>query len=134
MRYLKLVVIVVVAASVSGCAMLGITQSQLQHEKVKYSRAFDKDVQYCYQATKDALVKWDASVWYEQAGCYIIAIKFNKIYKNCIDTTELGIFFKEEGPQKTQVEVSSMNHPLSQYVSEKLFSYISNPQVSDQTQ
>jgi len=134
MRYLKLAMIVVVAASVSGCAMMGITQWQLQHEKVKYSKSFEKDVQYCYRTTKDALDKWNASVWYEQENCYIIAIKFNKIYKNCIDTTELGIFFKEEGPQKTQVEVSSMNHHLSQFVSEKLFRYITNPQISDEKQ
>ena len=128
MRYLKLIAVIVVAASVSGCAILGITQWQLQHEKVKFSKSFEKDVRYCYQTTKDALAKWNAYVWYEQEGCYIIAIKFDKIYKNCIDTTELGIFFKEEGPQKTGVEVSSPNHNLSQFVSEKLFQYIRNPQ------
>jgi hypothetical protein len=134
MKYLKLMIVIVSFICISGCAMLGITQWQLQHEKVKYSKSFEKDAQYCYQATKDALAKWNALVWYEQEGAYIIAMNFDKIYKNCIDTTELGIFFKEEALKKTQVEVSSMNHHLSQYVSEKLFRYISNPQAPDEAQ
>jgi hypothetical protein len=134
MKYLKLIMIVVAVVSVSGCAMLGITQWQLQHTGAKYSRTFEKDAQYCYRTTKDALAKWNASVWYEQEGRYIVAIEFNGIYKNCIDTTELGIFFKKEGPQKTQVEVASLNGNLSQYVSERLFRYILNPQAPDESQ
>lgn len=134
MKYLKLIVIIVIAGAISGCAMMGITQWQLQHQKVKYSKSFDKDVRYCYKTTKDFLDKWKAYVWYEQENSYLIVIKLNKIYKGCIDTTELGIFFTEEGPQKTQIEVSSGNYNLSKYVSEKLSEYIANPQINDKKQ
>lgn len=136
MKILKLFAVLAVAACLSGCAIWDYTFSvrSLEKSKVKYSKIFEKDASYCYEKSLELLDKWGAVIFQKRAEQYIAAWGFSNIYKNCINTTELGIFFSQPGPDKTQVEVSSYNKRLSGYISEKLFKYIENPQGTEDTQ
>ena len=51
-------------------------------------------------------------------------MEFEKVFRSCINTTELGIFFTETEPHKTEVKVTSLNYNLSQFIAPKLFNYI----------
>lgn len=108
----------------SGCTMLGASVATLRNQDVKYSKVIEKDVSVCYEKTLEALEKWNASVYDKRDNEYIIAMKCGDMFKACIDTTELAIFFEEAGPGKTEVTVTSLNYNLSQAVSEKLFQYL----------
>jgi hypothetical protein len=137
MKLLKYFALFAVIICVSGCTMknfnhycrvaLGTSTSALENEKVRYSKIFDKDIAYCYKETLEALKKWGAVVFLQRDKDCIIAVKLDRIFNSCIDTTEVGIFFKEIGPDKTQVDVTSLNYQLGQFVSENLFKFIENP-------
>lgn len=136
MKILRLCVILVVAACLSGCAIWDYTFSVkcLENTKVKYSKTFEKDASYCYEKTLEKLDKWSVVVFQKRANRYIAGWGFNNVYKGCVNTTELAIFFSEPEPNKTLVEVASYNSRLSKDVSEKLFRYIENPQSDEETQ
>lgn len=139
MKLLKSITLFAILAYLSGCAMsdvnhycgvaLGTSVSALEKEKVRYSKVFDKDVPYCYAKTLEALKKWDAHAFIAKKGQYIVATRLNKVFNSCGDTTETGIFFKETGPNKTQIEVVSLNYYLGAFVAENLFKYIENPEA-----
>ena len=125
MKILKNLVIFVSILCLSGCAIIiGTSVQSLEKEKVRYSKIFEKDPSYCYAKVAEALKKWDADIFQQKKESYIIAMRLDRSFKSCTDTTELGIFFKTPQPQKTQVEVVSLNHWLSKAVAEKLFEYI----------
>ena len=110
---------------VGGCSFLGASVRTLKGCKVRYSETFDKDVSYCYDKTIGALKEAQAGVYETRKDDYIIAMNFNKtVFKACINTTEVGIFFTAEGPHKTRIDVSSLNYNLSKAVSEKIFGNI----------
>ena len=46
---------------------------------------------------------------------------FDSIYKQCIDTTEVGIFFKEVDARKTQVDVACGNSGLAEFAAEEIY-------------
>ena len=129
---LKILMIFLLAASLSGCTALtvfGVSRQALQKEGIKYSKTFDKDISYCYENTLKTLASWGVTIYEKKARRYILALRFDTVFANCIDTTEIGIFFKELEPNKTKIEVSSFNHNLSNLVGEKLSEYLENPSL-----
>ena len=124
---IKAVIISVLILSLSGCAFLGASIQTLRQEKIKYSKVLDKDVNYCYKNTLDVLVTWQAVIYEKKDRQYIAASSFNKVFNNCIDTTEVAFFFKEAETGKTEIEVSSLNHRLSEFAAQKLFEHLGNP-------
>ena len=68
--------------------------------------------------------KWGAVRFQKSKDDYIIAMEFEKVFKSCIDTTELGIFFTRTGPHTTEIKVTSLNSNLSQFIAPHLFDYI----------
>lgn len=136
MKILRISAVLAVVACLSGCAIWDYTISVrcLEKAKAKYSKTFEKDPSYCYEKTLEKLDQWKAVIFQKRADKYIAAWGFNNVYKSCINTTELGIFFSRPEPNRTQVEVSSNNSRLSAYVSEKLFEYIENPQSIEEAE
>jgi len=133
MKILKFLLMFAIIFSVAGCAitnsLLGTSTQALEQLKVRHSKIFDKDAGYCYQKSLDVLKKWNADVFQTKTGTYIIAMKLDNVFNSCINTTEVGIFFKESEPGKTQVDVASLNYSLSQFVADNLFKYIENPEA-----
>lgn len=127
---LKILTIFLLAAALSGCTALtivGVSRQALQKEKIKFSKTFDKDISYCYENTLKILDSWEVTIYEKKDRRYILALRFDAVFANCIDTTEAGIFFKEPAPNKTEIEVSSFNHNLSWLIGEKLSEYLENP-------
>ena len=58
---------------------------------------------------------------------YLIAMHFHNIFPRCIDTTEVGIFFKNDTGDCTIVEVVSQNRSLAKFVSVWLENRLNNP-------
>ena len=121
---IKIIAILVLIASLMGCAVFGSDVQGLRNVKVAHTKVFDKDLPYCYELTAKALSAWNAVIFQQRKDDYIIAMELDKVFKSCIDTTELGIFFTVVNPQKTEVKVTSLNYNLSQFVAQKLFDYI----------
>ena len=133
MKMLKIAALFAILFYISGCAALkvslGTSIRALEEEKTRQSKVFDKDVTYCYKTTLEALKKWQANAFIVSENRYIIATRLDNIFKSCIDTTEVGIFFKTLETNKTQVDVSSLNYQLGQFVADNLFKYIENPEA-----
>lgn len=132
MRYINsivktLIIILPVVLLISGCAALNFATLAPQKGAGYHSKIFNKDITYCRDNTMKALEKWSANVYKEGGEKYIVAEGFNHVFKSCIDTTQVDIFFNESGPGKTEVGVSSLNYQLSAFVAEKLFTSIENP-------
>jgi len=115
----------------SGCSirhfsgyMLGTYVSQPKEgEKGRYSRIFNCPYPVCYEEVQGILIRMGALIFIKnKKGHMISAMHFDKIYRYCIDTTEVGIFFKEIGPAKTQIDVACGNYGLAKFASEKIFS------------
>lgn len=52
---------------------------------------------------------------------YITAMWFDHLFPLCIDTTEVGFFFKEDEPGRTRIDVVSLNSKLARFAAEMLF-------------
>lgn len=120
----KIIVTLCVAASLSGCALMISDVQGLYDIKEAHIRVFDKSISRCYQLTHGALKTWQAVAYHQSVDDYIVAMELEKAFKSCINTTELGIFFTEISPGKTEVKVTSLNYNLSRSIAVKLFEYI----------
>jgi len=115
--------------SFSGCArILGTYVSQPQPgQEGRYSQEFDLTVEDAYQKVKVVLKELDAYLFVDNSKKpFISAMRFDKSFVNCIDTTEVGIFFESESDNKTKVDVACGNVRLAKFVADKIFSALSN--------
>ena len=108
----------------AGCAVFGSDVQGLSDIKEAHTKVFDKDITRCYELTAQAMKKWDAVIFQEYKDGYIVAIEFEKVFRSCINTTEVGIFFNQTAVAKTEVKVTSLDYNLSQFIAPKLFDYI----------
>ena len=121
---IKIIAILVLIASLTGCAVFGSDVHGLCDIKVAHTKVFDKEMHYCYDLTAKALSSWGAVIFQQRKDDYIVAMEFERIFRGCINTTEVGIFFTQTGPHKTEAKVTSLNYNLSQFIAQKLFDYI----------
>ncbi|MFA5143471.1 MAG: hypothetical protein WC522_04815 [Candidatus Omnitrophota bacterium] len=121
---IKVTALFIIAASLAGCALFLADVPALWKIKEARIQVFDKEVADCYDLTINALAEWKAVVFQQRVDDYIVAMRFEDIFKSCVNTTEVGIFFTQTAPHKTEVKVTSLNYNLSQAVSLKLFDYI----------
>ena len=121
---LKIFAIASIAALLAGCAILGYDVQGFRDIKEAHVKVFDKDIHSCYGLAAQALKKWGVTIFQQRKDDYIVAMEFEKVFRSCIDTTGLGIFFTQAGPNKTEVKVTSLNYSLSQFMSQQLFNYI----------
>ena len=120
----KIFVISSLAALLTGCAVFGSDVQGLSDIKEAHTKVFDKDIHSCYDLASKALKKWEAVIFQQRKDDYIVAMEFEKVFRSCINTTGLGIFFTQTGPHTTEVKVQSLNYNLSQFISQHLFNYI----------
>lgn len=113
-----------IAALLAGCAVFGSDVQGLDNIKEAHKKVFDKDISRCYKLTTEALKKWKAVRFQKYKDGYIIAMEFEAVFRGCINTTEVGIFFNEAEPHKTEVKVASLNYNLASFVASNLFNYI----------
>lgn len=121
---IKIFTISSLAAIFAGCAVFGADVQRLNEIEGAQTKIFDKDISRCYELTAEALKKWNAIKFQESRDGYIVAMELEGVFHSCINTTELGIFFTETEPHKTEVKVASLNQRLSQFIAPELFKYI----------
>ncbi len=123
-KLISIIACLAVIVSFSGCAILGSDVRGLRDIKEAHAKVFDKDIAQCYDLTLKALSKWKASVFQERKRDYIVAMEFESVFNSCINTMELGIFFTETAPHRTEVKVTSLSSNLSGFIAPSLFAYI----------
>lgn len=94
----------------------------------RYIKTFDYPYHTCFERSEAILEGMGASIRYKSKRKHkILAWYFDKIYDTCIDTTKVGVYFKELSPQKTQVDVACGNYGLAKFVSDELFKELEKP-------
>jgi len=112
----------------SGCetikegakGFLGISTRSLEEaRKDAIAKTFNYDYTACYAMVQDILEHMHAYTYSQSKEKHMIAIYVSKI-----DTTPVGIFFKEIDKANTQVEVSSRSTYAKEFVSGKISSIL----------
>ena len=122
----KIIFSVVVVFLLSGC-VARIWGSYVGQPKEggdgRYSSSFNCSYEDCFQETEAILESIGAELFSKsKKKGFISAIYFGSVYKNYVDTTEVGIFFKEVESGKIQIDVACGNIGLAEAASKKIFS------------
>jgi len=104
--------------------IMGVSIKSLKEEQVeRESKVFNYEYNFCYEKTLEVLKEMGVYVFREnKKKHFIVAMNFDKIFKKCIDTTEVGIFFKEIENKQTKIDVTCGNLNLVKFASEEIFS------------
>ena len=106
---------------------LGISTRILEdNRKSAIVKTFDFDYFACYTKALDILKAMDTYIYSQNIKRHMIAI-----YISELDTTPVGIFFKEEAANKTQIEVSSPSTYAKEFISSKVFAVLDNKITMD---
>ena len=104
--------------------IMGVSIKSLKEEQPGgESKVFNYDYNFCYEKTLEVLKEMGVYVFQKnKEEHYIIAMNFDKIFKKCIDTTEVGIFFEEMENKRTKIDITCSNLNLVKFASEEIFS------------
>lgn len=118
--------------------MLGAGTKLFRTDGKIYSQTFKKNLITCYNEVLLAIKKLEAKRWRGSfKKHFIVASNFNAVFTQCNNSTDVAVFFQYQGPDETKVEVSSLNYPLSEFASEKLFAWLNGDRniiATNQTQ
>lgn len=101
---------------------LGISVDSLRNQtrgrfsavcNASYHDCFTKTVALCKDMKADVFVQ-------SEKERSIGASHFNSVFSDCLDATDVGIFFDPVSPGATRIDVVSSNSRLSEFVSEEL--------------
>lgn len=87
-----------------------------------YSKTINRDFSSSYEAVVEAFGQMQASFYRgSRREGFIIFTHFTVSFPQASESTEVAVFLRESGPDKTQIEVSSLNYSLSEFVAKELF-------------
>lgn len=122
---------IIVMALLSGCCSLKNLPDYIAGTYVnqpeegtpgRYIKAVDLPYPASFERAEKALEEMGASIRYKNKKKHtILAWYFDKMYDKCIDTTKVGVYFKELSPEKTQIDVACGNYGLAEFVAAGLF-------------
>lgn len=134
--------------ALTGCAstksfvkgFLGISSVDSLHNRTqgRFSSKYDLAYGDCYGKVLKIIRNMNARVFVEKKKSHCIgASNFDTAFLNCLDATEVGIFFVETSPTRTQADVVSKNSRLSKFVFDqigsKIYAKIPEPATSNKT-
>ena len=97
-------------------------QALEEEEKGRFSGIALAEVEESYDAVHTVLEDQGFYIYLDNLGKgYLTAMWFDLVFPQCIDTTEVGFFFKEEGPGQTKIDVVSLNSTLARSAAELVF-------------
>lgn len=97
-------------------------QALEEEEKGRFSGITLAEVDESYDAVYAVLEDQGFYIYLDSPGKgYLTAMWFDQVFPQCIDTTEVGFFFKEESPGQTKIDVVSLNSDLARFVAELVF-------------
>ena len=93
-----------------------------EEEKGRFSGIARAEIPESYAAVKEILEEKDLYIYLDNPEYgYLTAMWFDRVYPRCIDTSEVGFFFKEDGPGRTRIDVVSRNSSLARFAAEMVF-------------
>lgn len=105
--------------------VVGIGTRPFKSKGEVYKKTFNTDFFSSYKIVNEDLKGMGAQFYRgSRSKGFIIATNFDGIFKQCSSSTEVAIFFKELSAGMTEVEVSSLNHSLAQFVAGELFGIV----------
>lgn len=97
-------------------------QALEEEEKGRFSGIALAGVEESYDGVYAVLEDQGFYIYLDSPGKgYLTAMWFDRVFPQCIDTTEVGFFFKEESPGQTRIDVVSLNSDLARFVAELVF-------------
>jgi hypothetical protein len=106
-----------------GRRALGTSIQALEEEEEgRFSGIAFAEVDETYDAIFAVLEDQGLYIYLDSPGNgYLTAMWFDRIFPRCIDTTEVGFFFKEDTPGRTRIDVVSLNSDLARFAAELIF-------------
>jgi len=106
-----------------GRRVIGTSIQGLEEEEEgRFSGIALADVDETYDAVFAVLEDQGLYIFLDSRGSgYMTAMWFDRLFPRCIDTTEVGFFFKEETPGRTRIDVVSRNSDLARSAAELVF-------------
>jgi len=105
--------------------LLGVGTKPFREQGKVYTKVINKKHLDSYNQVVIFLSSLKASVYRtNKEKSFIVAVNFNASFKQSTNATEVAMFFTPIDENKTQIEVSSLNHFLADFVSTKLFTEI----------
>jgi len=86
------------------------------------SETFSLDYEASFTKMIEILKKMNSYIYIKDKKRHLIVAMH---FQGPDDTTEVGIFFTEKGPDLTQIELSSTSSSLLDYISNRIFSRMS---------
>lgn len=126
MKYAILVIFL--SLSFSGCfphetaRLMGVGVKPFKVKGKVYSQNFEEDIFDCYYQIKE-IIKGSEAIIYRGSPNkgFIISFGYTDIFPSASHSTEVAVFFNWLDENKTEIEVSSLNHNLAKFISEKIF-------------
>ncbi len=117
---------VICAVFLSGC-LAYIIGDKVNHPKPGQegyiSRTFACGYQDCFEHTAAILQDMEVSIYRKNKAQGIISAKdFNAVFKQCSDSTEVGISFKQTGQLQTEIDVACGNVNLAIFAADEIYS------------
>jgi hypothetical protein len=121
--------IVLMLVFLAGCSsaqyrkeFMGISPGDVTGAPSKYTKVIEMSLAECFDKTRAILNEMRATIIKHDKNNYFIAAdQFGTFFHSCVNTTEVGILFKEVEANKTRAEVASDNPNLAGAVASKLF-------------
>ncbi len=132
MKYLiTILIIFIFLTSCSPLETARLTGIGLRPFKTKgkvYSQTFEKDLVTCYKKTEKIIKSFEALLYRgSPKKGFIVSMGYNEIFPAASYSTEVALFFTGVDENKTKIEISSLNHNLSEFISQKIFEELKNP-------
>ena len=101
--------------------LLGMGTDAFRQQGQTQAYTFNHSLDTCYERTL-GFIKGLGATHYRgtKQKQFIVAMNFSDSFGQCHPATEVAIFFTALGENRTRVEISSLNHSLAEFVSEKL--------------
>ena len=133
----KIIVYLIVGSFLlSGCGGLfkkivfGSSLSDFQDANTQREQTFALSQEECYKRTLGFIKEADAHVANTDSSIgFISAVRFEKFYYSCINTTEVGILIESPKEGTSTVRVMSHNSDLANAVADTLYKFIENPKL-----
>jgi len=135
-RFYKLIFGIVLLINLSACGvaefgrLVGVGVKPFTREGTVYRKTFEQDYDTCFNDITTAVDDMQAYVWRgSKVKHFIVAMHFHNQFKNCSATTDVAFFFNELPNGKTEVELSSLNSSLAEFVATELFGEVSEKTI-----
>ena len=125
---MKKLLAILVLITLCGCSgtqirelFLPMSLYDFKVAKEKYASTFNMEPSDCFERITDILQGMQARVIYsDPKEFFLVANRFDKAYRLCIDTTQVGMLVTPTEENKIRLEVTSGNYDLAKFVSVEL--------------